>query len=543
MIEEILDLKTINKGSEISYIFNFSKIDKVHLQSPSLIKIKKREDRLKHFRNLNKIFEKNKYINQMELTESGFINLTLHLSEVLNYLQKSEDEVLETIKDTEPKKYILDYGGPNIGKSMHVGHLRPLNIGRALYNIYKISGNTCISDIHLGDWGIPISQILTYCYENKIEINNLSDKDLQEIYPKASKLASENLEFKKKVAENLSKLNKKNQNLYNDWQIVSNTTIQSIKNLLLKLNHKFDLFYGESAVVDLIPEMIDNLKNNNLVTLDNGALISKQKADPPVLILKSDSTYLYMTTDLATVLDREQNISPDEYFYIVDSRQSEHFKQLFLSVKYFNFSKSNFTHIGFGTINDTEGKPFKTRQGDVYPLEDLWNDIYQILIKKNNKTNAHVLTNSVLVFSDLLIDRSSNYKFDIEKFTNTEGKTAIYIQYTRVRIKSILKNINKIEYFDKFDKTNLTDAEINLILSILKFSDTFKRSKKNNEPHHLAEYLYELCQRFNSFYKESRILDETNIDLQNRRLNLLIVCLKIIEISFNILGIETVEEM
>ena len=203
---------------------------------------------------------------------------------------------------------------------MHVGHLRPLNIGRALYNIYKISGNTCISDIHLGDWGIPISQILTYCYENKIEINNLSDKDLQEIYPKASKLASENLEFKKKVAENLSKLNKKNQNLYNDWQIVSNTTIQSIKNLLLKLNHKFDLFYGESTVVDLIPEMIDNLKNNNLVTLDNGALISKQKADPPVLILKSDSTYLYMTTDLATVLDREQNISPDEYFYIVDSR-------------------------------------------------------------------------------------------------------------------------------------------------------------------------------------------------------------------------------
>ena len=290
-------------------------------------------------------------------------------------------------------------------------------------------------------------------------------------------------------------------------------------------------------------QQIDNLKNNNLVTLDNGALISKQKADPPVLILKSDSTYLYMTTDLATVLDREQNISPDEYLYIVDSRQSEHFKQLFLSVKYFNFSKSNFKHIGFGTINDTEGKPFKTRQGDVYPLEDLWNDIYQILIKKNNKTNAHVLTNSVLVFSDLLIDRSSNYKFDIEKFTNTEGKTAIYIQYTRVRIKSILKNINKIEYFDKFDKTNLTDAEINLILSILKFSDTFKRSKKNNEPHHLAEYLYELCQRFNSFYKESRILDEANIYLQNRRLNILIVCLKIIEISFNILGIETVEEM
>ena len=543
MIEEILSLDKINRESDIEYNFNFSKFDKVHLQSPSLIKIKETKDRQKHFVQLTKILEKNNFVDQIELTESGFINLTLHLSEVLKYLQKSKDEILEIIKDNKPKKYIFDYGGPNIGKSMHVGHLRPLNIGRALYNIYKISGNNCTSDIHLGDWGMPIAQILTYCYQNKIEIKYLSDENLQEIYPKASKLTSENLDFKNKVALNLSKLNEKNEKLYDDWQIVSNITIQSIQKFLLKLNHEFDLFYGESTVVDLIPQMIENLKNNSYVKLDDGALISKEKVDPPVLILKSDSTYLYMTTDLATVLDREQRISPDEYFYIVDSRQSEHFKQLFSSIKYFNFSKSNFKHIGFGTINDAEGKPFKTRQGDVYPLEDLWQDIYKILIKKNNKNNAHVLTNSVLVFSDLLIDRSSNYKFDVEKFTNTEGKTAIYIQYTRVRIKSILKKFNKIKYFKNFDKANLTETEISLILSILKFSDTFKRSKKHNEPHHLAEYLYELCQRFNSFYKESKILDETNINLQNRRLNILIICLKIIEITFNILGLETVEEM
>ena len=543
MIEEILSLDKINRESDIDYNFNFSKFDKVHLQSPSLIKIKETKDRQKHFVQLTKILEKNNFVDQIELTESGFINLTLHLSEVLKYLQKSKDEILEIIKDNKPKKYIFDYGGPNIGKSMHVGHLRPLNIGRALYNIYKISGNNCTSDIHLGDWGMPIAQILTYCYQNKIEIKYLSDENLQEIYPKASKLTSENLEFKNKVAQNLSKLNEKNEKLYDDWQIVSNITIQSIQKLLLKLNHEFDLFYGESTVVDLIPQMIENLKNSSYVKFDDGALISKEKVDPPVLILKSDSTYLYMTTDLATVLDREQRISPDEYFYIVDSRQSEHFKQLFSSIKYFNFSRSNFKHIGFGTINDAEGKPFKTRQGDVYPLEDLWQDIYKILIKKNNKNNAHVLTNSVLVFSDLLIDRSSNYKFDVEKFTNTEGKTAIYIQYTRVRIKSILKKFNKIKYFNNFDKANLTETEISLILSILKFSDTFKRSKKHNEPHHLAEYLYELCQRFNSFYKESKILDETNISLQNRRLNILIICLKIIEITFNILGLETVEEM
>ena len=477
------------------------------------------------------------------MTENGFINITLNIVEIIKYLQKSKEEILKTIKDSDPKKYIFDYGGPNIGKSMHVGHLRPLNIGRALYNIYNFSGNSCVSDIHLGDWGVPISQILTYCYEKNIEIRDLKVENLQEIYPKASKYSNEDDKFKNKVAENLAKLNKLDSDLYNDWSLVSQLTIQDIKKILSKLNHKFDLFHGESTVVDLIPKMIQDLKNNNLVILDDGALISSEKTEPPVLILKSDGTYLYMTTDLATVLNREERISPDNYLYIVDNRQSEHFKQLFSSVKYFNFSKSNFEHIGFGTINDAEGKPFKTRQGDVYPLEGLWEDIYKILAEKNSKENARILTNSVLVFSDLLIDRRSNYKFDIKKFTNTEGKTAIYIQYTRVRIKSILKNINQIEYFDNFEITNLTNSEINLILSILKFSNTFKRAKKHNEPHHLAEYLYELCQKFNSFYKESRILDEANIYLQNRRLNILIVCLKIIEISFDILGIEAVEEM
>lgn len=543
MIEEILNLEKVNRKSDINYIFNFSKINGVHLQSPSLIKLGEQKDRQKHYKKLKRDLNDNSYVEKAELTENGFINITLNIVEIIKYLQKSKEEILKTIKDSNPKKYIFDYGGPNIGKSMHVGHLRPLNIGRALYNIYNFSGNSCVSDIHLGDWGVPISQILTYCYEKNIEIRDLKVENLQEIYPKASKYSNEDGKFKNKVAENLAKLNKLDSDLYNDWNFVSQLTIQDIKKILSKLNHKFDLFHGESTVVDLIPKMIRDLKNNNLVILDDGALISSEKTEPPVLILKSDGTYLYMTTDLATVLNREERISPDNYLYIVDSRQSEHFKQLFSSVKYFNFSKSNFEHIGFGTINDAEGKPFKTRQGDVYPLKGLWEDIYKILAEKNSEENARILTNSVLVFSDLLIDRRSNYKFDVEKFTKTEGKTAIYIQYTRVRIKSILKNINQTEYFDNFEITNLTNSEINLTLSILKFSDTFKRAKKHNEPHHLAEYLYELCQKFNSFYKESRILDETNIDLQNRRLNLLNVCLKIIEISFNILGMETVEEM
>ena len=543
MIDKLLNLKELNKDTDHDYSFTFSKIEGVHLQSPSLIKFKNSDDRKVHFNKLEKILQNNSYIEKAELNDAGFINLTLNIEEVLKYIQKSKSELLNLIKDENPKKYLFDYGGPNIGKSMHVGHLRPLNIGRALYNMYKISGNVCLSDIHLGDWGIPISQILTYCYENNIVINSLKAKDLQKIYPEASKKFSDDKDFKSKVNNNLMLLNIKDSQLINDWKLVSEITLNDIRKILLKLEHNFDLFYGESSVVDLIPEMIQALKEQNLVKIDDGALISNENTDPPVLILKSDGTYLYMTTDLATVIDREKNIKPDGYFYIVDRRQSDHFKQLFSSVKYFNFSKSNLEHIGFGTINDSEGRPFKTRQGDVYPLQSLFDDIYEILKKKNTKNNAQLLSNSVLTFSDLVIDRQSNYKFDVNKFTNTEGKTAIYIQYTQVRMNSVLNNVKQNKYIEKFENTDLTDSEVNLVLSILKFTEVFNRSKNLREPHHLAEYLFELCQKFNTFYKDVRIIDDSNIGIQNRRVNVLMVTLKIVEIIFEVLGIKAVSKM
>ena len=543
MIDKLLNLKELNKDTDHNYSFTFSKIEGIHLQSPSLIKFKNSNDRKVHFNKLEKILQNNSYIEKAELNDAGFINLTLNIEEVLKYIQKSKSELLNLIKDENPKKYIFDYGGPNIGKSMHVGHLRPLNIGRALYNMYKISGNICVSDIHLGDWGIPISQILTYCYENNIVINSLKAKDLQRIYPEASKKFSDDKDFKSKVNNNLMLLNIKDSQLINDWKLVSEITLNDIRKILLQLEHNFDLFYGESSVVDLIPEMIQTLKEQNLVKIDDGALISNENTDPPVLILKSDGTYLYMTTDLATVIDREKNIKPDGYFYIVDSRQSDHFKQLFSSVKYFNFSKSNLEHIGFGTINDSEGKPFKTRQGDVYPLQSLFDDIYEILKKKNTKNNAQILSNSVLTFSDLVIDRQSNYKFDANKFTNTEGKTAIYIQYTQVRMNSVLNNVKQNKYSENFENTDLVDSEVNLILSILKFAEVFNRSKNLREPHHLAEYLFELCQKFNTFYKDVRIIDDNNIGIQNRRVNVLMVTLKIVEIIFEVLGIKAVSKM
>ena len=225
-----------------------------------MIKIKDLKKRQVHFEKLSEVLKENKFIEKVELHENGFVNINLKILEVMKYLQMSKEEILETIKSDKPQRYLFDYGGPNIGKSMHVGHLRPLNIGRSLYNIYKISGNKCISDIHLGDWGIPIAQILTFCYENNKNIENLKVEDLQNIYPEASRYSSENQEFKNKVNENLSKLNDGDKELLTDWKFISELTIHNIKNILTKLDHSFDLFYGESSVVGLIPDMVEDLK-------------------------------------------------------------------------------------------------------------------------------------------------------------------------------------------------------------------------------------------------------------------------------------------
>jgi len=543
MIENILNLKEINKSSDIEYSFSFSKIDGVHIQSPSLIQVKDKDTRTRLFNTLEMKLTNNKYIKNIYLNDKGFIDIKLDLYEILNFLKMSKSDLRKLVEINQPKNYILDYGGPNIGKSMHVGHLRPLNIGRALYNIHSYSGHKCTSDIHLGDWGIPISQIITYCYEKEIEISRVTIQEIQKIYPKASKLYKDDEEFKKNVGKNLIELNKKDGEIFEDWKYLSNLTVTDTKSLLKKLNHQFDLFYGESDVVNLIPKMIESLEKEGTVKRDDGALISNESLEPPVLILKSDNSYLYMTTDLATVLDREKNLFPDVYLYIVDSRQSDHFRQLFSTVKYFGYSNAEMEHIGFGTINDSNGQPFKTRQGEVYPLEQLWKEIYLILLEKNTEETAKILTNSVLTFSDLLSDRKSNYKFDIKKFTSVEGKTAIYLQYTRVRIISLLKNFKSINYSNNTSNEDLFDSEINLILGLIRFGDIFNRSKLQNEPHHLAEYLYEICQNFNSFYREVKIIDDSNINLQNRRINLLLIVLQIIDTIFNLLGIEPVDEM
>ena len=276
---------------------------------------------------------------------------------------------MKILKLTHQKYIILDYGGPNIGKPLHVGHLRSLNIGRSLYNINKLAGNNVTNDIHLGDWGMPIAQIICFINENKIDLENIKIEDLEEIYPKASKLYQQDENFKS-TAQNINKeLNENKDDFIKNWKFLKEISVKAIKQTLSLLDHNFDLWMGESDVNNLIPKMIADLKDNGKISLDNGAYISNLDSEPRILITKSDGSYLYLTTDLATVLKRKKENEVDKTLYIVDKRQKLHFEQLFDSIKYFEFGEEEYTHVEFGTLNDLNGNPFKTRDGDTKKID------------------------------------------------------------------------------------------------------------------------------------------------------------------------------
>ena len=480
-------------------------------------------------------------IDRYEITEKNFINININLK---SFFQIIDD--LEINLQTKNKKIIIDYGGPNIGKPLHVGHLRSLNIGRSLYEINKIAGNSVVSDIHLGDWGMPISQILTYC-----EINNLSPYDLDinelvEIYPQASSLYETNKTFNDKALSINKLLNNSDENYLKQWKAIKKISIDSIKETLNKLDHNFDLWLGESDVNKLIPSMLNDLKQKNKISEDGGALISNQDTDPKILITKSDGSYLYLTTDLATILNRINSTDFDKILYVVDGRQSLHFNQLFMSAKYFEFENKKYEHISFGTINDNKGKPLKTREGGTKSLNELYEETYKYLknINKNlNKSDTDKLVNTVVTYSDLITNRKTDYKFDLERFTSFNGKTGIYVQYALVRAKKLLINSNLEIKNSEIEIKMLDVNDINLIRGLFKFELSFKQALKNSEPHHLAEYLYEISNLFNSMYQNENIIQNEDEVIKINKLIITDYFIKYSELLFRSLGLTSVEKM
>ena len=486
---------------------NLSRIDGYDLQINNLVKHNKADYFKELQNNIIEIIDNSNIFQEVVSNEIGFINLNLNNHFLLNKITNTKNDFI----NKKSSKIIFDYGGPNIGKPLHVGHMRTLNIGRSLYNIHSFLGNEVISDIHLGDWGMPVAQIIAYLEINNIDIESINSSQLEIIYPKASKEYKENKEFKSRAQEVNKLLNNNDLGSLKIWKSIKEISISSLEDNFKKLNHKFDYWLGESDVNDLIPNMIEILEKDKKIIRDDGALISAEDTDPKILITKSDGSYLYITTDLATVLYRQENIGYDKALYIVDNRQSLHFKQLFDSIKFFDFNDLEHEHVSYGTLNDSDGSAFKTRDGGTKPLNELFDETHNY-IKKINKSldesTTSQLTNSVLTFSDLITNRKTDYKFDLEKFTNVNGKTGIYIQYAQVRAKKLLEGLK-----NNTPSTLIVNEVDNKLLSkLFLFGYFLEKSASLNEPHHLANYLYEISNLFNQFYEYEKISDITDVD-------------------------------
>ena len=517
---------------------NYSQIENVDIQCNNLVKLSSNE-RIEEIKTAieNKL-KNNKYIQDISFAGNNFINIILSEEYLKNNLLSDLSKL-----NGEKSSILIDYGGPNIGKSLHVGHLRTLNIGRSIYRINKMAGNDVTSDIHLGDWGMPVALILCYIKKMNIKLSTLKHNDLETIYPAATELAEDDISFYEEAKNISKKLNENDEVLKKEWKIIYDVSVKKINELIHKLGHGFDWFYGESDVVKETKLVIDDAKLKNKIVDDNGALLSKEPSDPPILLTKSDGSYLYITTDLGTVYFREQNGNFDKYLYVVDQRQSNHFIQLFKTVKYFELSSSEFLHVSYGTVNGQDDKPLKTRDGGVYKLEELLNDVKKELLKKNsNTTLVEELANSILTYSDLLPSRNQNYKFDIEKFVDVNGKTGIYLQYAQVRAGKILNQYQTQN--NKVVLDNLNEDERKLVFEITKLPFYFFKSLKKNEPHHIAEYAYSLCQIFNSFYSNNKIFSSSITEtVMNQRLFIVKSFYTTIHTVFELLGMSPVNEM
>ena len=539
-ISKPIEKKLKKIGLEQKIEVKFSDFNKDYdVQINNLVGVRKLENYDLIVAEVTKLLKSNKNIETYEISETGFVNIRLHESYIKILLDNQLKYFQSKIKKNK-KKVMFDFGGANIGKSLHVGHIRTLNIGRSLKNIYDFAGFETISDIHYGDWGMPIAQIIAFIEKESLDFKTIKHDDLEKIYPLAAKLSKEDKGFYKTALNISRELNLRDETRINQWKIIYDVSTKNIISILNDLDFYFDNYLGESDVISLLPDFIEYIKKDNLAILDDDALIANDGQDPPALITKSDGSYMYLTTDIGTILYREKMFKADKYIYVVDERQKNHFNQLFKLIEFFDLSKSEFLHIGFGTVNDKNGKPLKTRDGENYKLLQLFNDI-QIKLNENNSDEKTVkkLSKSVLTYSDLVTKRTGNYVFDLDKFTNISGKSAIFIQYSQVRAKKLLEQSN-INY--KF--LSFTGTERELLIEIIKFKYYFNLSLNLNEPHHLAEYAYGLCQEFNRFYTNNKIFDENiNDSLKSHRLFVVSMFYETIIKTFQCLGLEPVDNM
>ena len=518
------------------------------------------------------IFESAKAVNP------GFINLKLDRDFLASYLnQMTEDENLSVEKTGSPKTIVIDYGGPNVAKPLHVGHLRSAIIGESIKRMGRFLGHKVIGDVHLGDWGLQMGLIITELSKRQPDLVYF-DKDyqgeylqeapftvseLEEIYPTASKKSKEDEDYKNEALEATLELQQGRRGYRALWEQIMKVSVADLKRNYEKLSVDFDLWKGESDADSYIPGLVEYLKGKGYAYQDQGALVVDVKEEkdtkeiPPCMILKSDGASLYTTTDLATIVQREEDYHPDEIIYVVDKRQELHFVQVFRCAKKTGLvpDSTELSFVGFGTMNGKDGKPFKTREGGVMRLERLISEINEEMYKKivENRSvkgddahkTAEMVGLSAIKYGDLSNQASKDYVFDVDRFTSFEGNTGPYILYTIVRIKSIL-NRYKEEGGNPEEGVILgaaNDSEKALMMVLSRLNSVIQPAFQEKAPHKICSYIYELANAFNSFYHETKILGEENEKQKTSWIQVLVLTKKVLETCIGLLGFEAPDRM
>ena len=517
-------------------------------------------------------------MEEVEVVKPGFINIRLKKAFVADYLNQMEEaEDLGIQKAENPEMIVVDYGGPNVAKPLHVGHLRSAIIGESVKRITRFMGNKVVGDIHLGDWGYQMGLIITELKKRQPDLPYFDDNftgeypkeapftisDLEEIYPAASAYAKEHDDYREEALDATFQLQSGKRGYRAIWDHIMNVSVTDLKKNYANLNVEFDLWKGESDAQKYIPDMVERLKKEGYAHIDNGALVVdvKEETDtkeiPPCMILKSDGAALYDTTDLATLVEREELFQPNEVIYVVDKRQELHFVQVFRCAKKTGIVKEDtkLTFLGFGTMNGKDGKPFKTREGGVMRLENLIREITEKMYEKitenrtvseeEAKATAKMVGMAAIKYGDLSNQAAKDYVFDVDRFTSFEGNTGPYILYTIVRIKSIL---NKYKESGKsMDDIKIlpatSESEKALMLEAAKFGSVMENVYEELAPHKICAYIYDLANAFNRFYHETKILGEENAEKQKSYIALLKVTKDVLEGCIDVLGFEAPERM
>ena len=517
-------------------------------------------------------------IREVESVKPGFINIKTNPEFVAEYLnQMVQSDKLGVDAEENPKMIMVDYGGPNVAKPLHVGHLRSAIIGESIKRITRFKGNKVVGDIHLGDWGYQMGLIITELKKRQPELPYFDDaftgdypeeapftiSDLEEIYPAASAYAKEHEEYREEALQATFLLQNGKPGYRAIWKHIMNVSVSDLKKNYEKLNVEFDLWKGEADAQKYIPDMVERLKNEGYAYYNDGALVvdvkeeSDTKEVPPCMILKSDGAALYDTTDLATLVEREELYHPDEVIYVVDKRQELHFVQVFRCAKKTGIVREEtaLRFLGFGTMNGKDGKPFKTREGGVMRLETLIKDITDKMLEKitDNRTvaeeeaarTAQIVGMSALKYGDLSNQASKDYVFDVDRFTSFEGNTGPYILYTIVRIKSILNKYqeagNQVEGLKISALDN--DSQKALMLELAKYNSVIDVAYEELAPHKICAYIYDLANAFNRFYHETKILAEEDKAKQQSYIALLTLTRDVLNTCIDLLGFEAPERM